>query len=159
MMIHPPQKRPQVAEGAFNLTREGKLPSRMDIFPVGDRPPAVNVPVYASAIRLETRLGTHVLCQELEGVATLDVRRDNRMGEFPTPDLLAEHERAAVLPAEERLIELYGSFEERVLLRKLGPEEGERSADRGVAQTAERHGLSNGNLLRPAPEEGPEGAV
>lgn len=156
MMIHPAQERSEVAKDALDLRRERKLPFRMNVPAVVHGPPLINPAIDGTSVRLEPRFWTDILAEESEGMSALDIRRDNGVRKFPRPHLLPQHERQSLLPTEERLVELDRSFEERELLGKLTAEEREGVTDGGITDSAQREGLPDGDLLRPAPEQRPE---
>jgi len=158
-MIHPAEEGAEIPEGAFHLAREGKLPFRVNILPMLHGPPAVDPAIDSRAIGLQPALRADVLGQEVEGMPAVNRSGGKGMRELPGSRLLPEQEREALSPTKERLIELHLPLEKRELLGDLGPEERKRVSHCGLTHPAERDSLPHWNLLCPAPEERPEGAV
>ena len=150
MVVHPADKRPQVAERPLYLTSMRELKPFVNIRRVFDRPVVFGPFVDAGPVSPELRSGTDFLEQETVGLQPAWATTvDEIVGQLPGADLLA-HDEAPIF--EVGLVELDDGLQDMVFLRQMSPELVVPVVDGDLRQGAQASRLSNRDLLSPAPQ-------
>lgn len=118
------------------------------------RPPSIDAAVDGRAVGTKFRSRSDMLLEEVRRMMALHRRRrEHLVCKVPGSLLLREHEGAAF---EERLVHLHDFLENNRVFGQMRAEQIVPVTDRSVGTTGERHGLLDGNLGSPTPQEDPE---
>ncbi len=155
-MVHPADEGSQIPEHPFDLGSELELPLLVDVRLVRDGPPVIDAVVQAAAVRVECCARFDELVEELASIPLPNgSAREEADRHFGGTDLLGHDERHAL---EVRLVHLHRTPENGFQLRQMDPELPKPEVHSLLVHVAELLGLLHRHLLRPAPQQRPEGA-
>ncbi len=157
MMIHPSDEGSQDPKDSFDLARMVKFPLLVDVPIVGDGPPVFHAFVDCRTIGVDHGLRGNVRLEKIPRMLPCRSRmRENLIRELLGAHFFPHEQGTPLLTPEVRFIELYQMIQGVVFHGQMGSEHRKPMANGHLRQVGHFHGLQDGDLDGPAPEDHPK---